>query len=206
MISLAFKDDVFSLLVCLGYAACRRTESQNDKEYYAYIPNEEIRISLLNLIVKEDWYQQFHRMDLSLELYQATCSLDSKKVAEIIESIHTSPVISANTYNNELSLSYCVTYGYSLAIEHNYNIIKEKPAGKGYADIIFEPKIDPTLPLIIVELKYGSSACKAIDQIKERQYANSYIGQYDRILIVGINYDKYTKKHECIIEEIKDQN
>lgn len=76
------------------------------------------------------------------------------------------------------------------------------PTGKGYADIIFAPKIDHNLPVIIVELKYGLTPTEAINQIKERQYENRYKDNFSRILLVGINYDKVTKKHECLIEEI----
>ncbi len=202
MISIAHKDDVYSLLVCLGYLASRRTESENDKEHYAYVPNQEIRFSLMNLISKEEWFPQIQKIKMSRELYEATCSLNNGKVAEIIEKIHTSPVIAANAYNNELSLSYCITYAYSLALEHTYDIAKEMPTGKGFADIIFEPKTDPNLPVIIIELKYGKDAAEALAQIKQRRYADRYKDNYARILLVGINYDKTTKNHDCLIEEI----
>ena len=41
----------------------------------------------------------------------------------------------------------------------------------------------------------------ALNQIKEKKYIallEPYIGD---ILLVGINYDKKTKKHECLIEK-----
>lgn len=201
MVSINNKDDAYSLLVCLGYLACRSAPSDPYVKM-AYVPNKEIRSSLQKFISSEDWFQQMDEFKRSQELYEATISLDALKVAEIIEEFHTNPRISIGTYNNELSLSYCVTTAYSLAIMHRYDVTKEMPAGKGFADIVFAPKIDPNLPVIIVELKYGRSATEAINQIKERQYENRYRDNFSRILLVGISYDKITKKHECIIEEI----
>ncbi len=195
------KNDAYSLLVCLGYLACRSAPTDSYVKM-AYIPNKEIRTSLQKIIYTEDWYQQMNEFKRSQELFYATKSKDCEKVAEIIEEFHTNPRISIDTYNNELSLSYCITTAYSLAIMHNYDIIKEMPAGKGYADIIFAPRIDHNLPVIIVELKYGLTPTEAINQIKERQYESRYKDNFSRILLVGINYDKVTKKHECLIEEI----
>lgn len=58
------------------------------------------------------------------------------------------------------------------------------------------------LPGIVLELKYNRSAGEAVVQIKERNYAGRVLQITDRVLLVGINYDKKSKKHQCIIEEI----
>ena len=54
----------------------------------------------------------------------------------------------------------------------------------------------------MLELKYDKSTKSAIQQIKDRHYPD-VLKNYDKILLVGINYDKDSdnKKHECIIEE-----
>jgi hypothetical protein len=54
---------------------------------------------------------------------------------------------------------------------------------------------------MIVELKYNKTAKAAIDQIKEKNYPKSLQDYKGNLLLVGINYDKDTKKHSCIIEE-----
>lgn len=41
-----------------------------------------------------------------------------------------------------------------------------------------------------------------IGQIKDRVYTEPFADYKGRLLLVGINYDRKTKKHECIIEEI----
>ena len=43
----------------------------------------------------------------------------------------------------------------------------------------------------------------ALAQIKEKQYGNALKDYHGNLLLVGINYDKSTKKHECVIESMK---
>ena len=55
---------------------------------------------------------------------------------------------------------------------------------------------------MIVELKYNETAESAIAQIKERKYIEGLKNYKEGILLVGINYDKKTREHECEIEEL----
>lgn len=55
---------------------------------------------------------------------------------------------------------------------------------------------------IVIELKKNRSAETAIQQIKERKY-DDLLGHYrGEMLLVGVNYDEKTKKHECKIEKL----
>ena len=54
---------------------------------------------------------------------------------------------------------------------------------------------------MIVELKYNHSAEGAIAQIKEKRYVESLKEYHGNLLLVGIDYNKDTKKHTCIIEK-----
>ena len=58
-------------------------------------------------------------------------------------------------------------------------------------------------PAIVIELKWDKSAVGAIEQIKEKQYGNALKDYQGNLLLVGINYNKTTKKHECVIEAMK---
>ena len=53
---------------------------------------------------------------------------------------------------------------------------------------------------MIVELKWDKSAQGAISQIKGKKYARVLDEYTGRLLLVGINYDKKNKEHECMIE------
>ena len=56
------------------------------------------------------------------------------------------------------------------------------------------------IPALIIELKWNQDAVTAINQIKEKKYPEAVKKYTDNILLVGINYDKKTKKHSCVIE------
>lgn len=57
-------------------------------------------------------------------------------------------------------------------------------------------------PVVVIELKWNKDAKTAIDQIKERNYLNSFKDKPFGGLLVGINYNPKTKVHDCIIESI----
>ena len=74
-------------------------------------------------------------------------------------------------------------------------------------DFIFYPERNKKDDCIILELKVGHSAQEAIQQIKKKQYTLRFepkIGEErkytGRILLVGIAYEKETKKHSCEIQ------
>ena len=73
------------------------------------------------------------------------------------------------------------------------------PSGKGYADIVFIPKKDK--PAMVIELKWNKDVDTAINQIKDKNYVHGLENYLDNLLLVGISYDKETKKHECVIEK-----
>ncbi len=55
---------------------------------------------------------------------------------------------------------------------------------------------------IIIELKWNKNTESAIQQIKEKKYISVLKGYKGDVLLVGINYDKKTKKHACTIERV----
>jgi len=77
------------------------------------------------------------------------------------------------------------------------------PAGTGLAELVFLPrKNHMDKPAMIVELKWDKSADAAIKQIKNRKYPEVLRDYKGNVLLVGVNYSKKTKKHECTIEMI----
>jgi hypothetical protein len=78
-------------------------------------------------------------------------------------------------------------------------------SGKGYADFVYlpRPKYLSDYPALVVELKWDKSAESAIAQIKERRYTENVSEYTGSILLVGINYDKDAKTHECTIEKVE---
>lgn len=92
---------------------------------------------------------------------------------------------------------------YLSAMQYYFKPIQELPTGRGFADFVFLPKPEYRnyYPALVVELKWNKSAKSALQQIKDRKYPASIEQYTGDILLVGINYDKKTKKHECVIEQ-----
>lgn len=104
-------------------------------------------------------------------------------------------------YNDENALSYTISLAL-YAARNFYTIYRELPTGKGFADMVYLPrKKFADKPAIVVELKWDKSAEGAIDQIKNKQYVKSLEEYEGNILLVGVNYNKDTREHECVIEE-----
>lgn len=55
---------------------------------------------------------------------------------------------------------------------------------------------------MILELKWNQSAETALRQIKEKKYDSILDSYHGNVLLVGINYDKKSKSHDCLIEQL----
>ena len=82
-------------------------------------------------------------------------------------------------------------------------MIREFPTGKGFADIVFLPHKYSVRPAMIVELKWDQSAEGAIKQIKDKNYVQALEHYTGEILLVGVNYEKESKTHQCVIEKYR---
>jgi hypothetical protein len=134
----------------------------------------------------------------SEELLELVQEGDSQKVAVALDKAH-SEVSSLKNYNTEASLQAAIMLAFYAARE-KYTIIQELPAGKGFADIGFVP-LSKKEPAMIVELKCDHDAETALKQIKNKNYPKVFEKYLDNLFLVGINYDKETKLHECVIEK-----
>ena len=125
--------------------------------------------------------------------------MNETKVADYIEQAHLET--SHIQYNDENALSYTISLALYSARNY-YTVYREFPSGKGFADMVYLPrKKFMDKPALVVELKWDKSAQGAVAQIKNKQYCKSLQEYEGNILLVGINYDKDTREHECIIED-----
>ena len=193
MVTFATKDDVLTLLVHLGYL----TYNAETKEIW--IPNDEVMEQFISTVKVMGWGSVVTALETSEKLLQATLSGDEQTVAELIEQAHQANA-SILKYNDENALSCVISLAYYSA-QKNYTLHREMPAGKGFADIVFEPNRNCNLPALIVELKWGHSAEEAVEQIKQKDYLDCLQNYHGEVLLVGVNYDK-EKHHTCKIERV----
>lgn len=185
-------DDVLTLLVHLGYL------TYQDDTKQASIPNKEVSIEYMNAMEDVHWDEIVKSIKASEGLLSALWNMDCDAVASGIDDMHMNTSILQ--YNDENALSYVINLTFYAAKEY-YNVVRELPTGKGFADICFLPrKRHVDKPAMLIELKWDKSAKGAIKQIKDRKYVKSLEDYKGNLLLIGINYKKAAKKHECIIE------
>lgn len=186
------KSDVFTVLIHLGYLSFDRVKSE------CYIPNREVAGEMINAVKSIHWDIVGDALDKSEQLLQAVLDGDEEAVAKSVDAAHDENT-SILSYNDENSLT-CVL---SLAFYHarsDYTLHRELPTGKGFADLVLMPRKHSDKPAILLELKKDQSANAAIEQIHRKEY-KSKVTEYDgQVILVGINYDSKSKRHNCKIE------
>ncbi len=190
-INLNTRDEILSAMTVYGFL------SYHDETLT--IPNKELRMKF-DYALKNHQMGEISKLVLkSNQMLEATLRKDTDTMEKLIQEAHdiNIPIIK---YNDENSLACIVTLVY-LSARTKYKIVREMPAGIGFADFIFYPN-DKNKPAFIIELKKDSTPEEALKQIKEKRYAlalKDYTGQK---LAVGIIYDSKQKQHHVKIEEI----
>lgn len=189
------KSDVFTVLIHLGYLSFDRVKSE------CYIPNYEVAGEMVNAVKNNKWDIVADALDKSEQLLQSVLNGDEEAVAAGVDAAHDENT-SILSYNDENSLACVLSIAFYHA-KNDYTFHRELPTGKGFADLVLLPRKHGDKPAILLELKKDLSANAAIEQIHSKQYEGKVL-QYDgRVILVGINYDSKTKKHECKIETLK---
>jgi len=107
-------------------------------------------------------------------------------------------------FSSENALSYIINLAFFTARDY-YSVIRELPSGKGFADICFVPRAKfADKPAVLIELKWDKSVEGALAQIKSKQYTGALTEHKANLLLVGINYDKKKKAHDCEIERYRE--
>ena len=185
-------DDVLTLLIHLGYL----TYDSDTKT--AWIPNKEVRQEFVNSIEDGGFENIVTALKKSDQLLRYTLEQNAEKVSEMLSEVHNENT-SVIQYNDENSLSCVISLAYYSA-QDTYAVYRELQGGEGFADLVFIPRTGNSNPAMIIELKWNKNAGIALNQIKDRQYIKSLKDYHGKVLFVGINYDKKSKKHECRFE------
>lgn len=190
--SISCKDDVYALLIHLGYLTYDYSEKK------VYIPNLEIKHEFKNALSGSQRRCLVQMIKDSDELLSASFMMDEKRVADIIGKVHMD-MTDPRHYNNEEALRAVIKTAYISAIDE-YVRIEELPSGNGYVDIAFLPKAYSNNPAMVIELKWNKTSQTALDQIYDKKYPSVFENYRGDVLLIGINYDTSSKQHTCKIE------
>ncbi len=191
---IANRDAVLTALVHLGYL------SYDNETEMVTIPNLEVRKEFEKTIADTGWNYVADAIKESENLLELTLQGDSDAVAKAIDAIHQDSA-SVLQYNDENSLACTLSLAY-YAAKKDYEMIRELPTGKGFADIVLLPHKGVNKPALLLELKWDKSAQTAISQIRDKQYTGLLLRYIGEVVLVGVNYDKETKRHDCEIEHV----
>ena len=190
---IASRDDVLTVLIHLGYLGYDWRKDE------CYIPNREVAGEMTNAVEANNWEPVVKALSQSEQLLQATLDGDAEAVARMVDMAHDEHT-SILSYNDENSLACVLSIAYYYA-RNNYVFHRELPTGKGFADLVLIPRKNVDSPAILLELKCNQDADSAITQIRRKEYPAKVQEYADRLLLVGINYDRQTKQHICRIEQ-----
>ncbi|MCO7152943.1 ATP-binding protein [Anaerobutyricum hallii] len=162
------KDDALTALIHLGYLGYDADRKKS------FIPNYEVATAFELALQTGSWKEIAESISKCDELLDETIDGNAERVAELIELAHET-YTSILKYNDENALSCVLTMAYFTAPAY-YNVIREMPSGKGFADFVFLPRANAgNRPAMIIKLKYNQSAETALKQIKEKTLPGSFV-------------------------------
>jgi len=189
-------DDVLTMLTHTGYLCFEDMSGEGVGE--VYVPNKEVAGELRRSVVDSGWPEVARSISASEALTQALLDGDEAAVAEGIARAH-EDVASVITYNNEADLAATLRLAL-YAASSRFRLVREAPAGKGFADLALVPLMSRPGPGAVVELKMGGTADDALAQIRSRDYAHALEGlATGGLVLCGIAYDRDAKTHTCKI-------
>lgn len=158
------------------------------------IPNEEVAYIYSNTI-KEWFNRQISSVDLS-SLYNALLEGDASNTEKLIKGYLKKSI----SYNDDREVFYHGVMLGLLSAVPDYEIRSNREYGNGRPDIVLIP-LDEEQPATIIELKWCKtfpemkSGCEAaLNQIKERNYAEPFLNEGYHVLKYGICFCKKSCK------------
>ena len=186
------RDDVLTVLIHLGYLSYDRVTHE------CYLPNREVAIEMENALDTNNWKPVVDALKQSERLLQDLLRGNAEAVARGVEDIHRQEI---SLFQNSMA---CVISLAFYAARNDFHVHREYQTGDSYADLVLIPRKNVSKPAVVIELKYDKSTQATISQIKARNYPQAVAEYTGDILLVGINYDRDTKQHECQIERMID--
>ena len=187
------RDAALTVLIHLGYLA------YDELTKSCYIPNYEISLEFENALEELKWDEIYNPISNSKTLYSETLKGNTEYINQIFDLNHKSLAGPFNK-NKEDILGIITLISY-YSIRRYYDVHKEVTSILGRADIMYIPRDNTHIPLII-ELKVDSSKEECIKQIKTREYFNALGSYKGDVLLLGITYNTKTLKHDSMVEII----
>jgi hypothetical protein len=176
--------NIETLLFQTGYLTVKRKDELGDFEL-SY-PNKEVEQSMIQFLLM-DYSQGATSPAIAKNLIRAIKSNDFEQFIQAINTLFAS--IPAEIFiQNKESYFHSILY---LAVKLcGFYVQAEVRQSKGRIDALLKHQNR----MYLFECKLDGSAESAIEQIKEKGYANAYLNQGLEIYLLGINFSSQTKE------------
>ena len=217
------KNDVFCLLICLGYLASENLPNDYEEKFekfneltcsltsknnkLAFIPNKEVAELIRNKVDSSNWSATKESRKLAINFADALIKdLDEEKTSEIFTQYYHSGKVCVFDKRKEDIFRLAFTNMFNPYTENNYVLRTEDQLGLGRADLVYLPIPGTSVKFypIIIEFKIDKSTKVAFDQIVAKKYYREYSSLYNDLILVGINYNKDDKICEFKITKYSD--
>ena len=174
-----------AMLFQTGYLTIK--ENHNYGEYVLSYPNREVRQSLLNYFIGDLRHEDAALSTaIVLQLKRAFEKNDLKQVVRIIKSIFKN--IPSHIFIKDKE-AYYHSLIYLVFLYLGIYIHAEVNTNDGRLDAV----VHTGTHIYVMEFKLDESADAALQQIKEKEYAEKYIGSNKEIVMVGIDFGSEEK-------------
>jgi len=206
------RDEILSAMIAYGFLTFDVDAGylKGNPQRILRIPNHEINLQFEAALRKKEMGYVAKLALASDKMLEATLAGDTAAMEAILTTAHDTETPSLR-YNDEGDLAALVNLIY-LSARNQYEPRREENVGAGRADVIYYP-YDHCAIGFIIELKVDDTPENAIQQIKDKRYAQRFYGDMSvysniigagdytgKVLAVGMAYDRSTKTHHCRVE------
>lgn len=175
-----------TLLFQTGYLTIKDYDSESGLYYLSY-PNKEVSETMMQILAPmisgKDSFAPWQT--LAVKLKKALVTQDLESFCNLLK-----PFFADIPYDLHIPLErYYQTVFYMLVKFMGAEIMTEEKTNIGRIDVVFQTPAQ----VYIVELKMGQSAQEALNQIKDRQYAQKYALLNKPVMAVGLAFDPAAK-------------
>ena len=176
-------EDPIPVLYQSGYLTIKSIDA-NQKIFTLGFPNLEVRQGFAESLLNYNIPKQDGRTRTALYKAYLNFALDDD-LEKFIAALKVFYAGFPYELNNKNEHHYHALL-YTLLVSFGADVVVQPQTANGRADVVLRM----SKSLYVIELKYNQSADAAIKQIKDKGYAEPYMMEDRRVVLVGINFDK----------------
>lgn len=174
---------IMPLLYQSGYMTIKGYDKVS-KLYELALPNQEIKVGLLDCLLPH--FLERHTINGNTAIARMSVQIRKGDLEGALvllrEFLETVPYCDNTHYEGHYQQMFYIIF----ALLTNYSIIVEPHTAKGRLDVMMETKDS----IYVMEMKFDKSAKEALEQIKDRKYAEAFTQRGKPVVKIGLNFSQ----------------